>query len=1259
VNNNNAVLFVIGDKNRGIIIDICNNSNGEWFSIQRTIDGDADNQFVNWTLSQLGLGVGDYRIEVKYSDNDWIFDSDFSVVDKSNFFVKADCDWLYTTEDVLRVWCPTDGEGTIEIRVNDGKPIELVITDEEKGTYIGFTLSDLGITESNWYNINVTVNGQQITDDNTGLGVPDPIEIPTTNVYLPEEGYNNDFSIRIAKLELTNNTSGNVVVTIDGIEYFNKNLENIPYYMDKSKLVYEIFTSNLNSTIDVGTHNVEVTLNDLKVNNVINFLKRNSKSQDGISIIILNGDKISYWDDVIAEIIAPNRANGRVVVKLNGTEVNSWDELGWIENERYDDDNIIYYIKTYHLNDPMLGKYTINVTYYFDDDKSISNMDDILLMGDIANQVGIWFKPEDMLINSTEDWIHLYPNGNDGRFVLTINDTVYFNKTTDKLNYNDERNYISTSELNPSIEAGTYNIRITFYSDNDYSYKTWESQVNLVETLPNLPNIFIAYTGENGEVQYTNTSEDMIHIYPNDDTTNPENIRIIVTINNTQYLNATIGELQLPQQTNLENNQPFYTLGPKHFNQPIPTGNYTNIQIQYISNNYQTQNYQPNYAEIIKTPPTPPRIFIMYCGDNEGEVQYDTERNDMIHIYPNEDNTPLENIRIVVIINNTEYLNDTIANLGLQENTNPEHQKYYTIGPVNFNQAIKPGYYENIIAYYISNNYNIGLDSGMPNYANITQANYHDGEVDIFGEGTNPIFEIDSETNITGTVIATINNVEVFNSSLDDLENHIRPNSRYIHSFNFADLKLNGETLLAGNYHIIITYNGAKGSIEKEFDMTIEDNAQDPNFKLSIDNVEEGNPVTVNVTALDRFTGDVVVTINNTQVNVHVENGFGTNTTSLAVGNYSANLEFVSSERYNLPLYYNETSDNYVYSNAFKSASTETTFNVTAKPTPQPINPNFTINIPTTFQNGTPITITITANENFTDNINITINEINYPINIIKGQGNTTIIPTLTPGTYNATINYPGNENYTKTTITSDQFTVTAKPTPQPINPNFNIIITNVEEGNPITIKVTANETFTENITVTIKGNTNTNTIINIINGEGNQTISGLTSGEYTATINYTATTNFNAETKTIQFNITKKIEPINPGNTTSNDTTTNNTHIDTPPTNPTTPTTPSTPITTTNKVTLTKTKIVKTISKNAKKLVITTTLKVNSKVAKTKKVTFIVNGKKFTSNTNKKGVVKLTIKKKALQKILKKVKAGKKIKVQIKYGKKTVTEPQ
>ena len=76
------------------------------------------------------------------------------------------------------------------------------------------------------------------------------------------------------------------------------------------------------------------------------------------------------------------------------------------------------------------------------------------------------------------------------------------------------------------------------------------------------------------------------------------------------------------------------------------------------------------------------------------------------------------------------------------------------------------------------------------------------------------------------------------------------------------------------------------------------------------------------------------------------------------------------------------------------------------------------------------------------------------------------------------------------------------------------------------------------------------------------------------------------------------------------------------------------------------------TVKKSAKKLVLTASLaKVNGKYLKNKKITFKFNGKTYKSNTNSKGIAKVTIK----SSVLKMLKDGKKVSYQAIYLKDTV----
>lgn len=185
------------------------------------------------------------------------------------------------------------------------------------------------------------------------------------------------------------------------------------------------------------------------------------------------------------------------------------------------------------------------------------------------------------------------------------------------------------------------------------------------------------------------------------------------------------------------------------------------------------------------------------------------------------------------------------------------------------------------------------------------------------------------------------------------------------------------------------------------------------------------------------------------------------------------------------------------------------------------------------------------------------------------------------------------------------------------VEENFDLGLTitaaDIEEGKIANVEITTNSTFTGDILVQVA---NQNRTVNVVNGKGSLSLTGLKAGTYTVTATYKSNGIFADSTKTKTFKVTSK---------------------------------PVTPAKKANVIKLTLKKV--KIKKSAKKLVLKATLKINGKAVKGKKVIFKFKGKKYTGKTNKKGVVKVTIKKK----VLKKLKVGKKVTYSAKYSTKTV----
>ena len=126
----------------------------------------------------------------------------------------------------------------------------------------------------------------------------------------------------------------------------------------------------------------------------------------------------------------------------------------------------------------------------------------------------------------------------------------------------------------------------------------------------------------------------------------------------------------------------------------------------------------------------------------------------------------------------------------------------------------------------------------------------------------------------------------------------------------------------------------------------------------------------------------------------------------------------------------------------------------------------------------------------------------------------------LKTGTYTATINFDGNDIYNATIAESNEFSVKLA------NPEFDLKIGDVVEGDPISLEVNAVDTFNGLVEVKIVGNSNVSVDIMVNNGVGIETLL-LPAGEYSASINFEGNDEFNSENVNTKFHV-KSVIPNN-----------------------------------------------------------------------------------------------------------------------------------
>ena len=160
-------------------------------------------------------------------------------------------------------------------------------------------------------------------------------------------------------------------------------------------------------------------------------------------------------------------------------------------------------------------------------------------------------------------------------------------------------------------------------------------------------------------------------------------------------------------------------------------------------------------------------------------------------------------------------------------------------------------------------------------------------------------------------------------------------------------------------------------------------------------------------------------------------------------------------------------------------------------------------------------TIVITVPENATGNVTVIINNQTVVVNVTNGTAvvNLTNLTNVTPGEYNVTIIYSGDENNTNVTINK---TVTIPKHATPIS----VEVTDIKVGDVETVVVNVPEGATGNVTITIDGETYTSAIEN---GRAIFNVENLLNGTKTIVVNYMGDKNFTNNNTLGKFTVSKR----------------------------------------------------------------------------------------------------------------------------------------
>ena len=159
-----------------------------------------------------------------------------------------------------------------------------------------------------------------------------------------------------------------------------------------------------------------------------------------------------------------------------------------------------------------------------------------------------------------------------------------------------------------------------------------------------------------------------------------------------------------------------------------------------------------------------------------------------------------------------------------------------------------------------------------------------------------------------------------------------------------------------------------------------------------------------------------------------------------------------------------------------------------------------------------------TLSESSVDEIELNVNDAD---DVVAGGGSANVSG-LAVDTYTAVATFDETEVFTAS-VKNATFVVSAEPVVK-VDPNFAIVIDNVEEGTPITVKVTAVESFTGDVTVKVQDK---DVIVSLINGTGmNTTGFALTAGnDYVATLTFDGNDAYSPASAETKFNVTVRVK--------------------------------------------------------------------------------------------------------------------------------------
>ncbi len=310
-----------------------------------------------------------------------------------------------------------------------------------------------------------------------------------------------------------------------------------------------------------------------------------------------------------------------------------------------------------------------------------------------------------------------------------------------------------------------------------------------------------------------------------------------------------------------------------------------------------------------------------------------------------------------------------------------------------------------------------------------------------------------------------------------------------------------------GPQNITVSFKGNDKYNEMENNTSFFVNKLDVDLVISAETVSYGEPLVVNVTANEKFTGDVIVKINNFTETVHVVDGKG----NVTFNNLTAAEYFITA---------NFTGDDFFYAD---SANTTATVKGVEVPADKALNTN----VPA---NSKSPTFSIKLDKDATGNFTVSVDNGKIVKTVALKDGSASItVDNLAVGSHQVTVSYSGDGKYApivqNTTLTIKE----PAKTPAKVTPKATKIVAKKKtfkakvKVKKYTITLKSGKTLLKKVKVTLKVKGKTYKATTNKKGKATFKIKNLKKkGTYKAVIKFKGNKNYKATSKKVKIKVKK-----------------------------------------------------------------------------------------------------------------------------------------